>query len=83
MSNNKIVKEKLNITHNLDVTGNIIFVENSEKLNTIDNIESYEFISGNMENLKIDGNLIVCQFDPNCDMTVNGNVTSDGNEIIN
>tara|TARA_B100000212_G_C27106452_1_gene418667 strand:+ start:187 stop:438 length:252 start_codon:yes stop_codon:yes gene_type:complete len=83
MSDNKIVTEKLHIANNLNVTGNIFFVQNPDKLKTIDNLESYESISGNMENLTISGNLIVCISNPNCDMTVKGNVTSNGNELLN
>tara|TARA_Y100001970_G_C14233647_1_gene860375 strand:- start:408 stop:659 length:252 start_codon:yes stop_codon:yes gene_type:complete len=83
MSDNKIVKENLCITDNLVVNGTIFFVENSKKLDNIDNLESYESISGNMENLTINGNLIVCEFEPNCQMIVKGNVTSNGNELLN
>ena len=83
MTDNKMVREKLHITHNLDVSGNIYIVKNSESLNNIDNIESYELISGEMDNLTINGNLIICVFEWSCDMVVNGNVTSNGEHEIN
>ena len=80
--NNKLVNEKLIINYELIVNGYIFIIKNEDKLDMIDDINKYTKISGNFDNLTIEGNLVVCEFDKNCDVQVNGTINSMGNQIF-
>lgn len=80
--NNKLVNEKLIINDQLIVNGYIFIIKNKDKLDMIDDINKYTKISGNFDNLTIEGNLVVCEFDKNCDVQVNGTINSMGNQIF-
>ena len=79
---NRIVKDKVTINGNLSVNGQIYLVKNEKCLNQIDNIDNFELLSGDFDNLSINGDLVVCEYDKNCDMVVNGEVVSNGNQLL-
>ena len=78
---NSILRETLNIDNDLVVNGNIYFVKKESLLSEIDNLETYEPISGSFENLEINGNLIVCEFIDNLDVEIKGTIRSVGNIV--
>ena len=78
---NSILRETLNIDNDLVVNGNIYFVKKESLLSKIDNLETYEPISGSFENLEINGNLIVCEFIENLDVEIKGTIRSVGNIV--
>ena len=79
---NRIVKDKVTVNGNLSVNGQIYFVKNENSLSHIDNIDNFELLSGEYDNLTIEGDLVVCEYDKNCNMIVNGEVVSEGNQLL-
>lgn len=74
---NRIVRDSLTIYKKLVIKGNIFVATHERDLETIDNLMSYTPISGEYDNLTIEGNLVVCEYDENCDVTINGMILSD------
>ena len=74
-----IVKDNLTIYNDLIVTGQIYIVENEAALSQVENIEKYTEISGNHENLEVNGDLVVCEYA--CEIKVNGELRSLGNMV--
>ena len=79
---NYILKDKLTINNDLTVSGTIYIVKHENLLSKIDGYETYEPISGEYENLEINGNLIVCEFSENYEIVVGNTLTSIGNELL-
>jgi len=78
---NSIIKENLNVANNLTVTGTIYIVENEKALEQIENLDSFTYISGDYDNLEINGDLAVCEYC--CNINVSGELRSIGNVILN
>ena len=66
--------------NNLTVRGEIIFVENQEAFNNIEGIETFDKISGEFDNLTIEGDFIVPEF-PTFNNTVMPDVIISGTVI--
>ena len=78
---NHILRDTLSVDNDLIVNGNIYFVKKESLLTEIDNLETYEPISGSFENLEINGNLIICEFIENVDIDIKGTIRSLGNIV--
>lgn len=74
---NRIVRDSLTIYKKLVIKGTIFVATHERDLETIDDLMSYTPISGEYDNLTIEGNLVVCEYDENCDVTINGMILSD------
>ena len=70
---NYIIKEKLEVSDSLTVTGSIFKVLSENGLNKIENLDTYVPISGKVDNLVAD-NLVLCEY-INYDLTIGGYYT--------
>ena len=68
----RIVRESLTILGNLVVKGTVFIAAHEKDLEKIDDLESYTPISGEYENLTIEGDLVVCHYEESCVVTING-----------
>jgi len=77
---NSIVKDTLNIENNLVVTGTIYIVENEKALDKIDNLDTFENISGRYQDLEINGDLVLCEYC--CTLNITGELISLENVVL-
>ena len=77
---NSIIRKNLNIKNNLIVTGTIYIVESEEGLKKLENIDTFLDISGEYDDLEINGDLAVCEYC--CSVSIAGEVRSIGNMVL-
>ena len=68
---NFIVSGDTTINGTFTVNGNIYNVTTEESLQKIENLSSYENLSGTFDDLNIDGDFVFCSF-KNYNLSVNG-----------
>ncbi len=78
---NLIAKDTLNIKNNLIVKGTVYIIESKEGLDKLENLETFQDVSGDFDNLEVDGDLAICEY--SCKVNIGEEMRSEGNMVLN
>ena len=77
---NSIARDTLNIKNNLIVKGTLYIIESKEGLDKLENLDTFNNISGDFDSLEIDGDLAICEY--SCKVNIGEEIRSEGNMIL-